>query len=265
MAFRIYTKTGDKGTTSLIGGTKVTKSHLRIEAYGTVDECNSFIGLLGDHLATAQPPAAIPTTSEAPALPTSAVPAPANSEAPATTPSRTPAPAASDVPATTPSEVPAPSGIPAPLTSEPPAPAPSQHPAPLPGDILPFLREIQDRLFTIGASLACDPEKEPKFAIPDLHEADIRLLEEAIDAMDTQLPPMKSFILPGGHVAISTAHIARCICRRAERCVVRLMEDEPVEPLVLQYLNRLSDYLFQLARFIGHREAVPEIPWKPRT
>ncbi|HVU95042.1 MAG TPA: cob(I)yrinic acid a,c-diamide adenosyltransferase [Puia sp.] len=183
MANRIYTKTGDKGTTSLIGGTKVPKSHLRIEAYGTIDELNSFIGLLGDHL-----PPAFPT----------------------------------------------------------------------------MIREIQDRLFTIGASLACDPEKEPKFAIPDLRETDIQGLEKAIDAMDAELPPMKSFVLPGGHPAVSTAHVCRCVCRRAERCVVRLRDEEPVEPLVLQYLNRLSDYLFQLARFIGHRLSIPEIPWKPR-
>jgi cob(I)alamin adenosyltransferase len=185
MATRIYTKTGDKGSTSLIGGTKVPKSHLRIEAYGTVDELNSFIGLLGDHL---------------------------------------------------------PSSI-----------------------SLILIREIQDRLFTIGASLACDPEKEPKFAIPDLKEADIQGLEKAIDTMDAALPPMKSFILPGGHPAISTAHVCRCVCRRAERCVVRLQDEgATVEPLVLQYLNRLSDYLFQLARFIGHTLSIPEIPWKPR-
>jgi cob(I)alamin adenosyltransferase len=184
MAIRIYTKTGDKGTTSLIGGTKVSKSHLRIEAYGTVDELNSFIGLLSDQL-----PPSFPT----------------------------------------------------------------------------LLREIQDRLFTIGSSLACDPEKEPKFSIPDLHEADIQLLEKAIDTMDAELPSMRSFVLPGGHPAVSTAHIARCVCRRAERGVVRLQdEDAFVDPLVLQYLNRLSDYLFELARFIGHRLAVPEIPWKPR-
>ena len=190
MAIRIYTKTGDKGATSLIGGTKVSKSSLRIEAYGTVDELNSFIGLLNDHLT----------------------------------------PAATHFP-----------------------------------EAQALLREIQDRLFTIGSSLACDPEKEPKLKIPDLHEADIRLLETAIDTMDTELPPMKSFLLPGGHPAISAAHIARCVCRRAERCTVRLQdEDVFVEPLVLQYLNRLSDYLFQLARFIGHRLAVPEIPWKPR-
>ena len=183
MANKIYTKTGDRGTTSLIGGTKVPKSHLRIEAYGTIDELNSFIGLLGDHLP--------------PSLPT-------------------------------------------------------------------LVREIQDRLFTIGAALACDPQKEPKFAIPDLRETDIQVLENAIDTMDTQLPPMKSFVLPGGHPAVSTAHVCRCVCRRAERCVVRLQSEEPVAPLVLQYLNRLSDYLFELSRFIGHQLAIPEIPWKPR-
>ncbi|HLZ88958.1 MAG TPA: cob(I)yrinic acid a,c-diamide adenosyltransferase [Puia sp.] len=188
MAIKIYTKTGDKGTTSLIGGTKVSKSSLRIEAYGTIDELNSFIGLLSDR----------------------------------------------------------------------------QDQQNLAG-IQPLLREIQDRLFTIGSSLACDPEKEPKLKIPDLKPEDIKLLETAIDTMETELPPMKSFLLPGGHPAVSTAHITRCVCRRAERCCVR-MQDEGVfvEPLVLQYLNRLSDYLFVLARFIGHRLAVPEIPWKPR-
>jgi cob(I)alamin adenosyltransferase len=184
MAIRIYTKTGDKGSTSLIGGTKVPKSHLRIEAYGAVDELNSFIGLLGDHL-----PPSFPT----------------------------------------------------------------------------LLREIQDRLFTIGSSLACDPEKEPKMRLPDLRAGDILVLESAIDNMETELPTMKSFLLPGGHPAVSTAHVARCVCRRAERDVVRLHDEQAfVDPLVLQYLNRLSDYLFVLARFIGHRLGVPEIPWKPR-
>jgi len=207
MANKIYTKTGDKGTTSLIGGTKVPKSHLRIEAYGTIDELNSFIGLLGDHLATA-------VTHPSPAT-----------------------------------------GL---------TPENRRNPGPPFGEAGILIREIQDRLFTIGASLACDPEKEPKFAIPDLHEADIRGLEKAIDAMDAELPPMKSFVLPGGHPAVSTAHVCRCVCRRAERCVVRLQDEEPVEPLVLQYLNRLSDYLFQLARFIGHHLSIPEIPWKPR-
>jgi cob(I)alamin adenosyltransferase len=202
MANKIYTKTGDKGTTSLIGGTKVPKSHLRIEAYGTVDELSSFIGLLADHLAIAQ----APSTSIFAQTPSTSIFA----------------------------------------------------------ETQPILREIQDRLFTIGAALACDPEKEPKFTIPDLRDSDILTLEKAIDTMDAELPAMKSFILPGGHPAVSTAHVARCVCRRAERCIVRLREEEPVEPLVLQYLNRLSDYLFQLARLAGHRLAIPEIPWKPR-
>ncbi|HXB08412.1 MAG TPA: cob(I)yrinic acid a,c-diamide adenosyltransferase [Puia sp.] len=228
MASRIYTKTGDKGATSLIGGTKVPKSHLRIEAYGTVDELNSFIGLLGDHLAAA-------TSPQQPAATSPQQPSASPQEPAATSPAR---------PASTASP-----HLAASLFAE------ARH----------LLREIQDRLFTIGASLACDPEKEPKFAIPDLHESDLLLLEKAIDTMDAELPPMKSFVLPGGHPAVSTAHIARCVCRRAERGVVRLREEGgPVDPLVLQYLNRLSDYLFQLARFIGHRLAVPEIPWKPR-
>ena len=190
MSMRIYTKTGDKGSTSLIGGTKVPKSHLRIESYGTVDELNSFIGLLNDQLAISSP---------------------------------------------------------------------------LFTDIHPFLREIQDRLFTIGASLACDPEKESKLKIPDLKEEDLTTLENAIDRMDAVLPPMKSFLLPGGHMAVSTAHVARCVCRRAERSCVRLQEESLyIEPIVIRYLNRLSDYLFMLSRYTGHLLNAPEIPWKPR-
>ncbi|GAB2834155.1 ATP:cob(I)alamin adenosyltransferase [Ferruginibacter profundus] len=185
MAFKIYTKTGDLGKTSLIGGTKVAKSHIRIESYGTVDELNSYIGLVIDNI-----------TDE---------------------PSR--------------------------IT----------------------LKEIQDRLFTIGSSLACDPDKEPLMKIPDLKEEDIVLLENEIDSMNETLPAMKSFILPGGHPAISTAHITRCVCRRAERlCVNMQQHDLFVEPLVIKYLNRLSDYLFVLARYIGHLLGVGEIPWKPR-
>lgn len=185
MAFKIYTKTGDKGTTSLIGGTKVPKSHLRIEAYGTVDELNSYIGLVRDL-----------------------------------------------------------------LTDE-------------PGRIT--LQEIQDRLFTIGAALACDPVKETKMRIPDLKDTDISLLEQEIDRMEEALPAMKSFLLPGGHATISQLHIVRCVCRRAERCCVRLeLEGEEVEPGILQYLNRLSDYLFVLARYTGLQLQAPEIPWKPR-
>jgi cob(I)alamin adenosyltransferase len=185
MSFKIYTKTGDGGKTSLIGGTKVSKGSLRIESYGTVDELNSWIGLLSDHCTDAQ--------------------------------SKT------------------------------------------------ILKEIQDRLFTIGSSLACDPDKETKLKIPDLHEADVELLEKEIDKMDAVLPVMKSFILPGGHVAVSTAHVARCVCRRAERLCVTLREQKMfVEPLVIKYINRLSDYLFVLARFTGHQLKVEEIPWKPR-
>lgn len=186
MAFKIYTKTGDKGKTALIGGTKVPKSDLRIDAYGTVDELNSYIGLVSDY-----------------------------------------------------------------LTSYP--------------DTVSLLREIQDRLFTIGASLACDPDKDTKMRIPDLHAADITLLEDSIDKMNEVLPEMKFFILPGGHVAVSTCHVARCVCRRAERLCVGLQEQQQfIEPLVLQYVNRLSDYLFVLARWIGHTFQVAEIPWKPR-
>ena len=185
MAFKIYTKTGDKGSTSLIGGTKVPKSHLRIEAYGTVDELNSYIGLCRDLLEDAN------------------------------------------------------------------------------GKKL--LQEIQDRLFTIGSSLACDPEKELKMKIPDLHEEDVVLLETEIDKMNEAIPPMKSFILPGGHPTVSHLHIARCICRRAERCCVRLeMEKVEVEQVVIKYLNRLSDYLFILARFTSFQLKVADTPWKPR-
>jgi cob(I)alamin adenosyltransferase len=185
MSLKIYTKTGDKGMTSLIGGTKVPKSHLRIEAYGTVDELNSYIGLCRDLLTDHQ--------------------------------SKT------------------------------------------------ILQEIQDRLFTIGSSLACDPEKEPKMKIPDLKEEDITLLEKEIDRINETLPAMKSFILPGGHPSVSHLHIARCICRRGERCCVRLeFEKEEIESIIIKYLNRLSDYLFILARYIAHQLKAEEIPWKPR-
>ncbi|MBI2729861.1 MAG: cob(I)yrinic acid a,c-diamide adenosyltransferase [Sphingobacteriales bacterium] len=185
MASKIYTKTGDKGTTSLIGGTKVPKSHLRIEAYGTVDELNSHIGLCRDL-----------------------------------------------------------------LTDE---------------KSREVLLETQDRLFTIGSSLACDPIKEPKMRIPDLKESDITLLENEIDRMNEALEPMKSFILPGGHPVVSQLHITRCVCRRAERCCVRLeLESLEVDSIILKYINRLSDYLFVLARYATHHLKVEEIPWRPR-
>jgi cob(I)alamin adenosyltransferase len=184
MAARIYTKTGDLGKTSLIGGTKVSKSNLRIESYGNIDELNSFIGMAYDTI----------SDDESKSL----------------------------------------------------------------------LKEIQDRLFTIGSSLACDPEKEPKMKIPDLKENDIHFLEVQIDKMNDVLPAMKNFILPAGHIAISTLHVARCVCRRAERTVVHLQENDFVSPLVIKYLNRLSDCLFMLSRYTAHLLKVEDIPWKPR-
>ncbi|MGE9312714.1 cob(I)yrinic acid a,c-diamide adenosyltransferase [Niabella sp. CJ426] len=184
MAFKIYTKTGDQGKTSLIGGTKVSKADLRIESYGTVDELNSYVGLCKDLL---QDEAGITT-----------------------------------------------------------------------------LQEIQDRLFTIGAELACDPDKVTKVSIPDLHETDIEVLEKEIDRMELKLEPLKTFILPGGHPSISYIHIARTVCRRAERCCVRLANETTVAPIIIKYLNRLSDYLFVLARYSGHLLNVADIPWKPR-
>ena len=182
---KIYTKKGDQGHTGLIGGTRVSKGELRIEAYGTVDELNSYVGLIRSF----------------------------------------------DINNTA----------------------------------VQQLIEIQDRLFTVGSSLACDPDKEPHLKIPDLKEEDITLLEREIDAMNEVLVPMKSFIIPGGDVAVSHAHVARCICRRAERGCVNLLENELfVDPLVIKYLNRLSDYLFTLARFISHTNGAQELAWKPR-
>jgi len=180
---KIYTKTGDKGQTSLIGGTRVPKHHLRIETYGTVDELNSHIGLVRDTF---------------------------------------------------------------------------QH-----HHSQAILKLIQDRLFTIGASLASDPEKS-KMKIPDLLETDVELLEKEIDTMNEVLPELKNFILPGGHHVASYCHVARCVCRRAERLSVHLSENDFVDDKVIIYLNRLSDYLFVLARFILHTNTAPEIPWQPR-
>ncbi|MBB6270169.1 cob(I)alamin adenosyltransferase [Pedobacter cryoconitis] len=180
---KIYTKTGDKGQTSLIGGTRVPKFHLRIECYGTVDELNSYIGLIQCQ------------------------------------------------------------------------------------DIDPHaqqvLKEVQDRLFTIGASLAADPEKS-KMKIPDLNLADISLLEQEMDKMNEILPELKHFVLPGGDTVVSYCHIARCICRRAERLTVNLAVDSFVDDKVTIYLNRLSDYLFVLARKLGFDKKTDESIWLPR-
>lgn len=181
---KVYTKTGDAGETALFGGKRVSKSSIRIEAYGTVDELNSYIGMVRDQ----------PGSEEQADL----------------------------------------------------------------------LIEVQDRLFTIGALLAADPDK-PQLKKPDLYESDIERLEKAIDALDEQLPPLTSFVLPGGHVAVSFCHITRTVCRRAERGVVNMQEaGEEVMPLVLRYLNRLSDYLFVLSRAISQKLNAEETPWIPR-
>jgi cob(I)alamin adenosyltransferase len=180
---KIYTKTGDKGQTSLLGGSRVPKHHLRIESYGTIDELNSHIGLLRDQAINAK------------------------------------------------------------------------H--------IEVLLEIQDRLFTIGSYLASEPQKS-KVKIPLLKEEDVVFLEKQIDELNDSLPPMRSFILPGGHTTVSFCHIARCVCRRAERLVVHLSETETVSDTILRYLNRLSDYLFVLARKLSEELKASEIPWKPR-
>jgi len=183
--FRIYTKTGDKGGTSLIGGTRVPKSHIRIESYGTVDELNSYLGMVTDMSGDQQ--------------------------------------------------------------------------------VSEWLREIQDRLFTIGSVLATTPGKEVKMKLPDIHESDVTWLETRIDEMNEVLPEMRSFILPGGYMASSACHVARCVCRRAERiCVAMQEQQEEIPAIVIQYLNRLSDFLFVLARYLSHKNGAPEIPWRAR-
>lgn len=181
---KIYTKTGDKGQTSLIGGTRVPKSDVRIEAYGTVDELNSYIGLVRDQAVN------LPRRD--------------------------------------------------------------------------LLKEVQDRLFTVGASLATDPAKAGKKPIPDLLETDIALLESEMDKMDAELPELRHFVLPGGHQSVSYCHLARTVCRRAERAVIRLEDSEPVDDLVVKYLNRLSDYLFVLSRKMAQDLQAEEVKWFPR-
>ena len=179
---KIYTKKGDKGKTSLIGGKKVSKSHIRIEAYGTVDELNACLGVLSCQA----------------------------------------------------------------IFSE------KKH----------LLQQIQSYLFTIGSHLASDSEKT-FMQLPVLQETYTEQLERDIDEMEETLPPLTHFVLPGGHAANSDAHLARCVCRRAERCVVLLNEEESVSPLILSYLNRLSDWLFVLARLASHLSKTEEIKWMP--
>ncbi|MBC9794737.1 cob(I)yrinic acid a,c-diamide adenosyltransferase [Sinomicrobium weinanense] len=187
---KIYTKTGDKGTTALFGGTRVPKHHIRIEAYGTVDELNSWIGLIRDQ----------------------------------------------DVP----------------------------------DSVHKILLSVQDHLFTLGAMLATDPEKavlksgKQRLDIPKVSSEDVTTLEREIDHMNEELPPMTHFVLPGGHSTVSYCHIARCVCRRAERLATQLYDIEPFDEGILQYLNRLSDYLFVLARKLSHTLKAEEIKWIPK-
>ena len=180
---KIYTKTGDKGLTSLIGGTRVPKYHLRIECYGTVDELNSYIGLIRCQQLEVQE--------------------------------------------------------------------------------INVLKEIQDRLFTIGAELAADPERSKK-KLPDLHETYITVLEQEMDRMNEDLPNLTHFVLPGGNSTVSFCHVARCICRRAERLAVHLAAESQLNENIIIYLNRLSDYLFVLSRKVNFDAAEPENIWIPR-
>jgi len=186
---KIYTKTGDKGTTSLFGGTRVSKHHIRIESYGTVDELNSHIGLVRDQEIISH--------------------------------------------------------------------------------YKDILIEIQNKLFTVGAILATDPKKailksgKERLNIPKISDKDIELLEKEIDSMNESLPPMTNFILPGGHQTVSFCHIARGVCRRAERLAVALNDLEPFQSETLTYLNRLSDYLFVLARKLSYDLQADEVKWIP--
>ncbi|MFM2375147.1 MAG: hypothetical protein RLZZ165_244 [Bacteroidota bacterium] len=181
---KVYTKHGDDGTTGLLGGTRVPKHHIRIEAYGSIDELNSWMGHLKDQ-----------------------------------------------------------SGA---------------------QGYAEFIKRIQDNLFTIGSLLAADPEAN-RMELGKVAEEEVELLEQGIDQMEEHLPPLKNFVLPGGHVANSTAHIARCVCRRAERLVVHLHALSPVPMETLKYLNRLSDWLFVFAREMTHLHGSEEVVWKSRS
>lgn len=187
---KVYTKTGDQGTTALFGGTRVPKYHLRIESYGTVDELNSYIGLIRDQ----------------------------------------------DM---------------------------NEH-------YKNVLIDVQDKLFTVGAILATDPEKailkngKERLNIPKITEEEVELLENEIDAMEADLPPMTHFVLPGGHTTVSYCHITRCVCRRAERLATELNHAEPTDVMIIKYLNRLSDYLFVLARKLSFDLKADEVKWIPK-
>ena len=181
---KIYTGKGDTGHTGLLGGSRVPKHHRRSEAYGQVDELNSYVGLIAD------------------------------------------------------------------MHSDEPT--------------VQFLRGIQDRLFTLGSHLAVEPGHEGRMVLPEVHQSDVDVLERAMDAMDAELPPLKQFVLPGGHPLVSHIHVARCIARRAERAICYLAEQDEVHSLIIPYMNRLSDYLFVLSRWSSAMLNAPEIPWNPK-
>ena len=186
---KIYTKTGDTGTTGLVGGTRLPKHDLRIDCYGTVDELNSYLGLIRDQ-----------TISD---------------------------------------------------------------------DSKTTLIKIQNQLFIIGSLLATDSEKlkdeskRKQLGITLLKSEAIVFLETEIDTMNSVLPPMTHFILPGGHQTVSFCHIARCICRRAERNISKLNTEQPIQPEILIYLNRLSDFIFVWARKLSKELHAEEIKWIP--
>lgn len=182
MSKKIYTKTGDRGETSLFGGLRLPKSHLRIDSYGTLDELNAHLGLVRDTIENQ--------------------------------------------------------------------------------DYNEEIKYIQDRLFTVGSHLASDPGKD--MLLPDISEEDIILLEKAMDKMNSELPELKHFILPGGNKQSSFLHVARCVCRRAERKVVALSLEDNVDEIIIRYLNRLSDYLFVLSRFISFKNGAEETKWYPK-
>ncbi|MCT4624324.1 MAG: cob(I)yrinic acid a,c-diamide adenosyltransferase [Schleiferiaceae bacterium] len=180
---KIYTKTGDKGTTSLVGGSRVSKYDVRLHAYGSTDELNSWIGLIGD------------------------------------------------------------------LCAE--------------EELKNFLRNIQVELFDLGSNLASEKGQD-RIPLPKVEDSSIKALEQKIDEMNKILPQLRTFILPGGDVLVSYCHIARTVCRRAERWSVELIEKEELDEVFVKYLNRMSDFLFVLARYFAHSKQVEEIPWIPR-
>jgi cob(I)alamin adenosyltransferase len=182
---KIYTKTGDKGETGLVGGKRISKGALRLEAYGDVDELNAVLGVAASFL------------------------------------------------------------------------------SPKDEDLKGIVRNIQDKLFVVGANLATPPDYKGSRFVPNLEESDVIEIEESIDKFEADLPPLKNFILPSGSTAGSFFHLSRTVCRRAERNTVRLSQDEPITDHVVKYLNRLSDFLFVLARTINKRATAPEIPWNP--